>query len=274
MLELLRKYRVHLVIGLLLLAAFVIYSVNLRNKTHPNPVERVVLRTFAPIQRTVARANESLASVWEDYLSLVNVRKENHKLLELAKIQNSRILAANDVLLANERLKKLLSLKELVRSPSLAASVIGEDSTPWFKTILIDRGANDGLAEGMPVLAEAGVVGQVVKVAQNTSRVLLLTDQASAIAAIVQRSRARGVVKGKGSGICTMEFTVKEEDVKVGDIILTSGMGGIFPKGFPVGEVTMVKKGEYGIFQTIEVRPVVNLSRLEEVLVLLQKKLD
>lgn len=274
MLELLRKYRVHLLIGLALLMAFFLYSVNLRNKVRPNPFERLVLSAFAPVQRSVARLNGAIVSVWDDYLNMVNVRKENRELLERIKVQNSRILASNEAVLANERLKKLLSLKEEVRAPSMAASVIGEDNTPWFKTLLIDRGGSDGLTEGMPVLSASGVIGQVVKVTPNSARVLLLTDHASAIAAIVQRSRARGVVKGKGSGLCSMEFALKDEDVKVGDVILTSGTGGIFPKGFPIGEVTMVKKGEYGIFQTIEVRPLVALSRLEEVLVLLQKPRD
>jgi len=101
--------------------------------------------------------------------------------------------------------------------------------------------------------------------------VLLLTDHASGIASVVQRSRARGVVKGKGGGLCSLEFSLRDEDVKVGDVVVTSGIGGIFPKGLVIGEVTMVRKGEYGIFQTISVRPAVNMAKLEEVLVLLQK---
>ncbi len=148
--------------------------------------------------------------------------------------------------------------------------MIGEDGSPWFKTILIDRGTADGLREGMPVVASDGVVGQLVKVTAGSSRVLLLTDHASGIAGIVERSRARGVVKGKGGGRCSLDFTLHEEDVKVGDTIIASGIGGVFPKGLPIGEVTMVKKGEYGIFQTVELRPRVNISRLEEVLVILQ----
>jgi len=97
-----------------------------------------------------------------------------------------------------------------------------------------------------------------------------LTDHASAIAAQIQRSRARGVVRGMGGGRCSMEFTVKDEDVKVGDSVICSGVGGVFPKGVAIGEVTMVKKGEYGVFQTIEVRPTVNIGRLEEMLVLIR----
>jgi rod shape-determining protein MreC len=187
---------------------------------------------------------------------------------------NSRLAAVGEETIANERLQKLLQLRSSLNAPALAASVIGEDGSPWFKTVVIDRGSVDALREGMPVIANDGVVGQLVKVADGSSRVLLLTDHASGIAALVQRSRARGVVKGTGGGRCSLEFALQEEDVKVGDTVVTSGIGGIFPKGLPIGEVTMVKKGEYGIFQTVEIRPRVNISKLEEVLVILHVNHD
>jgi rod shape-determining protein MreC len=126
----------------------------------------------------------------------------------------------------------------------------------------------------MPVVTVSGIVGRLVKVAANSSRVLLLTDHASGVAAVVQRSRARGVVKGKGGGLCSLEFALRDEDVKVGDTVITSGIGTVFPKGLPIGEVTMVKKGAYGIFQTVELRPAVTIAKLEEVLVLLQQRHD
>ena len=132
---------------------------------------------------------------------------------------------------------------------------------------MINRGSSSGIREGMAVVAADGVVGQTVKVTASTARVLLLTDHASGIAATIQRSRARGVVKGKGEMLCALEFTTREEDVKVGDTVITSGIGGVFLKGVPIGEVTMVKRGEYGIFQTVSIRPAVNLAHLEEVLV-------
>jgi rod shape-determining protein MreC len=268
--ELLKKYRLPLLAAGVFLAALVGYSLNLKNKERANLFEKAVLTVTAPLLGVVAHANDALAAVWYDYLDLVEVRKENKQLRESVRALNGRLLESREALLANERLKKVLDLKTAQQLPSLTATVIGEDSTPWFKTVVIDRGAVDGLQEGMPVLAVDGVVGQLVKVAASSARVLLLTDHASAIAAMVQRSRARGVVKGKGDGRCIMEFTVREDDVKVGDTVVSSGIGRIFPKGIPLGEVTMVKKGEYGIFQTIEVRPFVNISRLEEVLVLLQ----
>jgi rod shape-determining protein MreC len=268
--ELLRKYRKYLIIASLLLAAFILYSWNLKNKERANLFERGVLNLMSPVNSVIAGINRGVTGIWKDYLDLVDVGKENKLLRQNVKVLNSRVIECGEALRANERLVKLLDMKNSLQIPSLAASVIGEDASPWFKTIMINRGEADGLREGMPVVAADGIIGQLVKVVAGSSRVLIITDHASGVAAIIQRSRARGVVRGKGDGTCSLEFSMASEDVKVGDTVITSGIGGIFPKGLKIGEVSMVKKGEYGIFQTVEVRPSVNLARLEEVLVLLQ----
>ena len=267
--ELIKKYSKPILVGAVLLLAFFFYSINLKNREHANIFERGVMGLFSPLAGGVASGNGFFARIWSDYIDLVGVRRENRELRESIKVLNARVLEENEALIANERLKRLLELKSATRIPSLAASVIAEDGSPWFKTVAIDRGAADGLREGLPVVAADGIVGQLVKLTAAGSRVLLITDTASSVAAVVQRSRARGVLKGTGGGRCSLEFAARDEDVKVGDIVMTSGIGGIFPKGIPAGEVTMVKKGEYGIFQTIEVRPTVSISRLEEVLVLI-----
>jgi len=269
--ELLIRHKRFLLTALFLLAAFLTYALNLRNKEHASPLERSVMGLTAPLAGGVAASGRFVDRLWSDYIDLLDVRRENLALRKSVKILNERIVASNEAVVANARLKALLDLKGTLDAPSLAVSVIGEDSSAWFKTLVVDRGSADGLAEGMPVLAAGGVVGRLVKVAPHSSRVLLLTDHASAIAALVQRSRARGVVRGMGGGRCSMEFTVRDEDVKVGDTVISSGIGGVFPKGMPIGEVTMVKKGEYGVFQTIEVRPTVIIGKLEEMLVLVRQ---
>lgn len=266
------RYKRFLLTAAVLLAAFLTYALNLRNKEHANPVERAVMTLTAPIAGSAAFLSGSIGDVWSNYVDLIEVRRENIELRRSVKRLNERIVANHEAVVENQRLKALLELKGSVAIPSIAVSVIGEDSSAWFKTLVVDRGSDDGLAEGLPVVAAGGVVGRVIKVAPQSSRVLLLTDHASAIAAIVQRSRARGVVRGAGGGRCSLEFTVKDEDVKVGDSVISSGIGGVFPKGLPVGEVTMVKKGEYGVFQTIEVRPTVNIGKLEEMLVLIRQQ--
>jgi rod shape-determining protein MreC len=271
LLEFLKKYRYPLMVGGVLLATFVVYSLNLRHKEKANAVERMIMSVTAPVCDGITGVTRLMDRVWTDYVALVDVRTENRKLRDTISVLNRRVMDANEAVVANERLKKLLDLKTVMRIPSVTATIIGEDGAPWFKTVLIDRGSADGLQEGMPVVAVDGVAGLVVKVSSASARVQLLTDHASGIAGVIQRSRARGVVKGMGRGKCRLEFTLKEDDVKIGDTVVTSGIGGIFPKGLPVGEITMVRKGEYGIFQTIEIRPAVNLSRLEEVLVLMTR---
>lgn len=274
MLELIKKYRRIIITGCVVLLAFIIFAGNLKNRQDANFFERAVLTVFSPLFALGAQVTGAMSGVWGDYFALVNVRSQNKELLEQLRLMNGRLIVEQEALLANARLNELLQLKKTLPYPAVAASIIGEDGAPWFKTLTVDRGESDGFQEGMPVIASDGVVGQIIKVAGGSSRVLLITDHSSAVAAIVQRSRARGVVRGAGSGRLTLEFSIREDDVKVGDQIVTSGIGGTFPKGLPIGEVTMVRKGEYGIFQTVEVRPAAMISRLEEVLVLLKKRND
>lgn len=270
MFDLVRKYALSLLVGIGLLVALVIYSLNLPKAHGANWFERTVGRALAPVLAPMARLGAWPARVWHDYLDLVQVRKENIRLREDIKTLNQSLIAAGEALQENERLKRLLEMRKTVREPTVAAAVIGEDVTPWFKTLTIDQGAASGIRDGMPVLAAGGVVGQTIKVTAHSSRVLLLTDHASGIAAMVQRSRARGVVKGKGESLCSLEFTMREEDVAAGDLVVTSGVGGVFAKGLPIGTVTMVKKGQYGIFQTVTIKPAVSTAHLEEVLVVLR----
>lgn len=269
--EFLKKYRVQLLTGLILFAALIFFSLNLRQRDVTSPFERVVLTVTSPLTGGITAANNVVRSVWEGYLFLTKVKEENRRLLQTIKIQNERLVRSNEALLENERLRGLLKMKELLPGSSVAVSVIAEEVTPWFRSVTINRGSQDGIREGQTVVALNGIVGQVIKTGASSAKVLLLTDHASAMAATVQRSRARGVVKGKGEELCSLEFASRQDDIRLGDIVVTSGIGGIYPKGIPIGEVTMVKKGEYGIFQTVTVRPAVNLSRLEEVLVLVSR---
>ena len=264
----LKKYGLIAVICFALLTALILFSLNIPRNREANLLERCVLTIVSPVMWPVTEMGRFCADVWNDYVNLVDVQQENQRLISQIKELNTHIVIQNEAVLENRRLARLLAMKEALQAPTLTASVVGEDLSTWFRTLIIDRGSNSGLREGMAVVAADGVVGQIIKVAPESSRVLLLTDHSSGIAATIQRSRARGVVKGKGEGLCTLEFTTREEDVKVGDQVVASGIGGVFMKGLPIGEVTMVKRGEYGIFQTVTIRPAVNSDHLEEVLVI------
>ena len=265
--EFLKKYLYPIVIGIASIAALLVFSLNVPRSREANLVERSVLGALSPLLRPVSWAGGFAEDVWDSYIRLVDTRRENLRLREDIRSLNQRLREGNETFLANQRLERLLDMKKSVKAPTISATVIGEDVTSWFRTLVINRGSADGIREGMAVVSADGVVGQTVKVTASTSRVLLLTDHASGISATIQRSRARGVVKGKSEMLCTLEFATREEDVKVGDTVITSGIGGLFMKGLPIGEVTMVKRGEYGIFQSVSIRPAVNLPHLEEVLV-------
>jgi rod shape-determining protein MreC len=267
--DFIKKYMFVLLTGIGLLVALIIFSLNIPRSREANAVEKGVLSIMTPLFQPFYRLSGFVEDAWDGYVRLVDTHRENLRLREDVRVLNERVREGNELLLANQRLERLLDMKKNVQAPTIAAEVVGEDATSWFRTFILNRGSSSGIREGMAVVAADGIVGQIVKVANSTSRVVLLTDHASGIAATIQRSRARGVVKGKSEMLCTLEFTTREEDVKVGDQVVSSGIGGVFQKGIPIGEVTMVKRGEYGVFQTVSIRPSVNLAHLEEVLVVL-----
>jgi rod shape-determining protein MreC len=150
-----------------------------------------------------------------------------------------------------------------------AAEVIGKDPSPWFKTIIIDKGKDDGVGKGMAVVIPEGIAGQIMDVSSRYSKVLLIIDPNSAVDVMVQRTRARGIIKGGPAGRCHIKYVLRKQDVSVGDQIISSGLDGVFPKGLAVGHVSGVIKRNSGIFQEVTVTPHIDFEKLEEVLVVL-----
>ncbi len=271
MLELFRKYKIPLLAVCLILTALLLYSANLRHRDKTTLVQKMVLQLTAPLQKSIDSVSDTVDGWWRHYLWLVNVEQEDERLRVANRRLQAELDSLQEVRLTNDRLRRLLDFKKRVDIPALPARVIGEDASSWFRTVVLDKGSRDGLREGMPVVAAKGVVGRVVKVAPDASRVLLITDGSSAVAALVQRNRTRGVCRGQGDSL-SLQFALRQKDVAVGDRVITSGTGGIFPKGLAIGQVTDVSKESFGLFQTIKLDPAVDFSRLEEVLVLLKEK--
>jgi rod shape-determining protein MreC len=269
MFDLLRKFRTPLVAGGLVLVALLVYSANLRQRERTTFFERAVLQVTAPFQKGIDVALTAATDSWDRYFWLVGTGEENRHLHEENRRLRSELYALEEVRLTNERLRKLLLFKEEMELPAIPAQIIAEDASSWFRTVVIDKGSSHGVREGMPVVVAEGAVGRVITVASGQSRVLLITDASSAVASLVQRNRTRGIIRGRGESL-NMEYALREADVRIGDVIITSGTGGVFPKGLPVGRVTGVAREAYGLFQGIEVEPYVDFARLEEVLVLLR----
>ena len=236
-----------------------------------NPAEQFVIEITAPFQKLIKQTTKSTEELWLNYFRLVDVNHENTQLkneIHVLKMANSRY---RELLATQERLEELLQFKQTINRPVLAAQVIGLDPTGWFKSVIIDKGKWAGLRIDMPVVNAFGVVGRVVSVSSNYAKVLLIIDQNSAVDCLVQRSRDRGMLKGLMSEICKLDYVAKSNDITVGDIVVTSGLGGVFPKGLPVGRILDVKEISGELFKDIKIRTAVDFSKLEEVLVILEE---
>lgn len=192
--------------------------------------------------------------------------------LEQLRSQNeslrSRVAQLEEARLENERLQALLDVAQSQESSSVAAHVIGRPTNSWEGILIIDKGTSDGVAVGMPVVSARGLLGQTVSVSSNSARVRLITDQRSGVASMVQRTRAQGVTRGTLSGQLSLDFVSVKTTVKAGDAVITSGLGGVYPKGLVVGEVSAVNKQSNALYQEISVEPAAIITGLEEVLVL------
>lgn len=203
------------------------------------------------------------------YLDLISIKKDNMRLKQQLAELNAQLGAMTELKLENERLNQLLGFKQGTKMNLLAARIIARDLLPDHKTITIDRGTNHGIKKDMAALTIGGIVGYTYKVESSSSQILLLTDSYAVIDAIVQRSRARGLVEGLSRGDCRLRYLKRSDDVKVGDQVVTSGLFNIFPKGFPIGTVTSVDKSRYGLTQEVEIRPAIEPLNLEELFIVL-----
>ena len=249
--------------------ALFLLSSNASQRSSWNSAEQLVVEGTTPVQSFFKQAVTLVKDLWKDYFYLVDVRQENRRLkLELDSLKRENGLF-KELLATQERLRDLLKFKEVVRQPAVAAQVVGLDPTGWFQSVVINKGTSSGINLDMPVVNASGVVGRIVSVSAHYAKVLLVIDQNSAVDCLVQRSRDRGMVRGQSAQVCRLDYMVKSGDVKEGDVVITSGLGRVFPKGLPVGTISNVKEGDGTLFKEIEVTPAVDFSKLEEVLVIL-----
>lgn len=227
----------------------------------------LVLEITAPIGSATNVVVGGLNSIWNRYLFLVSTARENEKLSRRVSELESRLGMLSEFEAENDRLRQALSFSSERQLRGVVASVIGADASGWIRGLMIDRGAAHGIRPGMAVVHPRGVVGQITSVGSNSARVLLVNDHSSGVDVLVQGSRVRGVVEGAGETACELKFVTKENPIKVGDVVVTSGMDQVFPKGLVVGTVSHVSAQTSTLFQTVEIRPAVNFSRIEEVLV-------
>lgn len=261
--------RNQVLIGSLLCLLFSLYllAAAADGRLRGDPVGPLLLEVLRPLQLGAEQLVARVEWMEEGLAGLVGTARENrrlHQRIVALEIERQRLL---EIEAANKRLVTLLSLKEALQAPSIAARVIANSGSTWFRSLTLDMGSRDGVQRGMAVVSPLGVVGQVVGVTGRSSKVLLATDPHSGIDVVVQHSRARGIVSGSLDNGPVMKYVGRTEEVQVGDRLITSGLDGVFPKGLLVATVTEVRKKHYGLFQTVQVALAVDPSRIEEVLV-------
>ncbi len=233
--------------------------------------EGLLLDISAPVQGALAAPVDAVAAVWQGYVDLLDVRADNERLASRVAELEEENLQYREALVTSGRLSRIVQMREDFESPMLPSRVVGLDVSPWFRAVLVDRGERHNIHPGNPVITHDGVVGLVTATSSSAAKTMLLLDRQSAVDGVVQRSRVRGVVRGQGTDHLGFEFVVREADVRRGDVIISSGLDGVYPKGLRIGEVEEVRDAGGRLLQTAIVKPSVDFGRLEQVFVMLQR---
>jgi rod shape-determining protein MreC len=257
--------------ALLVLLAVLAAALLLLPESREGPLKRIgrgLASTVGYPLRALDSLNQGVANIWYGYVALGQVREENLTLrAEIARLQedNGRL---REVSTSAERLRELLELQAALPYTTIAARLIGRDPTNWYRSVVINKGQQEGVAVDMGVMTPVGAVGRVIKVYDHMSIVLLIIDRNNAITGLVQRTRDEGIVEGTEKGLAWIKYLPLLANIKVGDVVVTSGLAGGFPRGLPIGRITRIERREAEMFLSAEIQPDADFGRLEEVLVI------
>jgi rod shape-determining protein MreC len=267
MLKLIKQYRFYLILFFFLLIPLLSIDTLNRSPRDYRIYDRIALAVTTPFEIAIHWTLDSMVSFYENYISLWKTRNENQSLMDENRKLVNTILNLRELEQENLRFRNLLQFKETFKVDTVVARMIAKDVSTEFRAIRINRGKTSGIEPNMAVVNSEGVVGRVLRVNQDTSDVVTLLDPLSAIDAYILRSRVRGIVEGLTDSLCQLKFALRVDDIQPGDLLLSSGLGGNFPKGVPVGTVIKVTRKSYGITQKVEVKPSVDFAKVEEVMV-------
>lgn len=234
----------------------------------PTLFEKIVTEVITPVQQGIVSSKQSVTSVWDNYLMIVNTSKENEILhRQISRLEND-ISTMEEIRKENLRLKKLLNYSDELAHHKVLAQVVGWDSANEFKVIRINKGTRHGIKVMSSVITDQGLVGYVYRATPNYADVLTILDQNNRVDVLMERTRTHGIVEGLFNFRCALKYVMRNEPVEVGDKLLTAGVGGIYPKGIKVGMIKDISEDNTGMILSIEVVPSVEFDKLEEVLVL------
>jgi len=246
----------------------ILISTQVTTKRGVPMLEAAVFGIFSEVQRAANSVTMGVRGTWQDYFALQQVRTENDELKQQLAELRVRLQEERNLAEQSQSLQKLLDLKTSTALKTTGAGVIAGGASPEFRTITIDKGTGEGLRADMAVIAPAGVVGRVIQPSGRAAKVQLLIDRNAAAGALIERTRAQGVVVGTGADELRMDYVAGTADVKAGDTVVTSGIDGIYPKGFVIGQIQSVNRGG-GQYTAIVIRPAVDFTSLEAVLIVL-----
>jgi rod shape-determining protein MreC len=266
-----KRLREFAVVGVTLLLGIFSLRVSARNPGELSALDRGVLRLVSPAQAAMSFIARAITGVAGRYVELTGVRAENEALHRENRQLRAELTEMRRLAEESGRYQRLLGLRDATPAETIAARVIAVDASPYFRVARVDIDRGEGtVRRGMPVLTPEGVVGRINRTAGKSSDVLLLVDPRSALDIIVPRTGGRGILRGKSgeNGYrCSIEYLARGEPVKEGDAVVTSGVGGGFPRNLAVGHVTRIVPGAVGLYQDVEVTPDVDFARLTDVLV-------
>lgn len=260
------RQRPGVILGAAILLHVVLISAQVNTASGLPVLQVVTFGAFSEVQRAAMAGIDGMRGMWSGYVALRQVQEENAALKQELQTLQIRLQQERAEAQRTDNLRQLLELRERAQLDTTAAEVIAGPASPEFQTVTIDKGSSDGLGNDMAVISPAGVVGRVILPSRRASKVQLLIDLNAAAGALIERTRVQGVVVGAGSGMLRLRYVPGTADVKTGDLVVTSGIDGIYPKGFVIGTIDTVS-GAAGDYHEINVRPAVDFARLEEVLI-------
>ncbi len=258
-------------IAVVLILALILAWLVLDETGRPNPIRNAVSFVVSPMQFALERLARPVRQATSGIGDWFRLRADNDALREENERLRNQIVLLEEARLENETLRRQLDFKSAVPEMTmLPAEVVGRDPNTLLQYLLIDRGSADGIAVSMPVLTDQALVGRISEVSTHSSKVMLITDPSSSVSCLIQRTRATGSVQGYPDNDLVMRYIPQGDTVAAGDVVLTSGLGGNFPKRLLVGQVLRVETSDVEVFQLAHVEPAVNLADLEMVMVLLE----
>ena len=263
-----KRLKIGLNIAMLLLALFSFLRQD-RTIRQTSRFENMMIDQFSMIQGLMATVRRKVGVLREDYWARLDASRENvlfrRKIVELER----ELFVAQETFKENQRLKKLLGFVQNVSSEKILAQVVAWDGNSDFKVIRLNKGLKDGVKLQSAVVTDRGVVGYIYRMTDHFSDVLTILDSSNKVDGVIARIRSRGIVEGYSFDKCIMKYVTRTDPIVLRDIVITSGLGNIYPKGIKIGKVSRIERESYGITQYVEIKPMVDFQSLEEVVILI-----